>query len=211
MTVDRSATPNKLSVLLAEAGLAELTDAESESLADYLELLLRWNARTNLTAIRDVDGILRRHFVESIACARSLPAGIRSLLDFGSGAGLPGIPISVCRPELEVTLAEAQNKKAAFLNEVVRTLRLRTKVFSGRAESISSRFDCLTLRAVERMENAIQTAVGLLTPTGYLAVMTTENNLHQARRAAGPAFEWAPARRLPGSEQRVLFVGSRNT
>jgi 16S rRNA (guanine527-N7)-methyltransferase len=94
MTSDRSATASNLGVLLAEAGLAALTEAESLSLASYLELILRWNARTNLTAIRDVDRILRRHFVESIACARSLPGGIRSLLDFGSGAGFPGIPIA---------------------------------------------------------------------------------------------------------------------
>jgi 16S rRNA (guanine527-N7)-methyltransferase len=211
MTGDRLATPSKLGVLLAEAGLAGLTDAESGRLADYLELLLRWNARTNLTAIRDGDGILRRHFVESIACARSLPGGIRSLLDFGSGAGFPGIPISVCRPELEVTLAEAQNKKAAFLNEVVRTLRLHTKVFSGRAESMSSQFDCVTLRAVDRMTNAIEAAVGLLSPTGYLAVMTTENNRHQVITAAGPSLEWSPIMRLPGSEQRVLFLGGRSS
>ena len=208
MTGDLSATATKLGVFLAEAGLAGLTDAESGSLAEYLELILRWNARTNLTAIRDVDGILRRHFVESIACARSLPGGILSLLDFGSGAGFPGIPISVCRPELEVTLAEAQNKKAAFLNEVVRTLRLHTKVFSGRAESMSSQFDCVTLRAVDSMTNAIEAAVGLLSPTGYLAVMTTESDLHQVIGAAGPSFEWAPVTRLPGSEQRLLVFGS---
>jgi 16S rRNA (guanine527-N7)-methyltransferase len=210
MTSDRSATASNLGVLLAEAGLAALTEAESLSLASYLELILRWNARTNLTAIRDVDRILRRHFVESIACARSLPGGIRSLLDFGSGAGFPGIPIAVCRPELQVTLAEAQNKKAAFLNEVLRTLQLHAQVFSGRAESIRSRFDCVTLRAVERMGSAIEAAVGLLSPTGYLAVMTTESNLHQVIIAAGPSFQWAQEMPLKGSEQRIIVFGSRS-
>ena len=75
-----------------------------------------------LTAIRDEEGILTRHFVESIVCARALPAGIATLLDVGSGAGFPGIPIALCRSEIAVTLAESQGKKAAFLQEAVRVL-----------------------------------------------------------------------------------------
>ena len=94
----------RLNALLAEAGLAPLDAVLAGRFEDYLSLLLRWNARVNLTAIRDEEGILRRHFVESIACARALPAGIATLLDFGSGAGFPGIPIALCRPEIAVTL-----------------------------------------------------------------------------------------------------------
>jgi 16S rRNA (guanine527-N7)-methyltransferase len=206
-----SQSSSLLNELLDEAGLTTLTEVESASFADYLELILRWNARTNLTAVRDREGILRRHFVECIACARALPGVKGSLLDFGSGAGLPGIPIAICRPEFEVTLAEAQNKKAAFLNEVVRALRLSAKVLSGRAETMESAFDFVTLRAVDRMPTAIEAAVGLLTPEGYLAVMTTERNCDQVRDAAGVSFEWKPPRRLPGSEQRILLLGSRRS
>src|SRR5580704_7224389 len=86
----------------------------------YLDLLLKWNARTNLTAIRDPEEIVRRHFGESLFTAKHLPA-CRTLLDLGSGAGFPGIPIQLALPELKVTLAESQNKKAAFLQEAVRT------------------------------------------------------------------------------------------
>src|SRR5207342_666778 len=100
----------------------------------YLELLLRWNARLNLTAIRDQEGILSRHFVESIACARAVPEEVATLLDFGSGAGFPGIPIALCRPEIVVTLAESKAKKAAFLQEALRTLALRANVRAKRAE-----------------------------------------------------------------------------
>ena len=117
----------RLNALLAEAGLAPLDPAQTERFEAYLSLILRWNARVNLTAIRDEDGILRRHFVESIACARALPAGIATLLDFGSGAGFPGIPIALCRPEIAVTLAESQGKKAAFLREALRQLGLATR------------------------------------------------------------------------------------
>jgi len=83
----------------------------------YAALLIRWNARMNLTAVRDEEGILRRHFAESIVCARILPPGITTLLDFGSGAGFPGLPIALCRREIAVTLAESQGKKVAFLRE----------------------------------------------------------------------------------------------
>ena len=73
----------QLNTLLAEAGLATLDAGLSHKFESYLSLLLRWGSKINLTAIREVDGILVRHFVESIACAQVLPAGIRTLLDFG--------------------------------------------------------------------------------------------------------------------------------
>ncbi len=76
----------------------------------YLDLLLKWNARTNLTAIRDPEEIVRRHFGESLFTAAHLPAA-QTLLDFGSGAGFPGLPIALFLPQLRVTLAESQNKK----------------------------------------------------------------------------------------------------
>ena len=135
------------------------TTAQAGRFEEYLSLLLRWNARVNLTAIRDEEGILRRHFVESIACARALPAGIATLLDFGSGAGFPGIPIALCRPEIAVTLAESQGKKAAFLSEAVRVLGVRTQRFipDGLRCFVTS-FDCVTLRAVDKMEFAVQAA-----------------------------------------------------
>src|ERR1700751_4989766 len=110
----------RLAELLSAAGLRSLQDEENKLLTDYVALIIRWNARTNLTSVRDEEGILSRHFVESIACAQALPAGISTLLDFGSGAGFPGIPIAICRPEIAVTLAESQGKKAAFLLEANR-------------------------------------------------------------------------------------------
>ena len=94
-----------------------------DQFSTYLELLLRWNARLSLTAIREPGQIIRRHFAECAFAAQHLPADIESLLDYGSGAGLPGIPFAICRPEIRVTLAEAHGKKASFLREVVRSHR----------------------------------------------------------------------------------------
>src|SRR5665213_2921666 len=88
-------------------------------LSKYLDLLLKWNARTNLTAIRDPEEIVRRHFGESLFAARHLDPKTATLLDLGSGAGFPGLPIALLCPEIQVTLAESQNKKASFLREAV--------------------------------------------------------------------------------------------
>src|SRR6202021_1640898 len=151
----------KLNAMLTSASLDPLDEVLSARFEDYLALLVKWNGRINLTAIRDEEGVLARHFVESIACAKALPADIGTLLDFGSGGGFPGVPIALCRPEIAVTLAESQGKKAAFLQEAVRVLDLPATVHAGRAESLSGQFDCVTLRAVDRMQQAIRTASGL--------------------------------------------------
>ncbi len=202
-------TGERLNALLAEAGLAPLDGVLAGRFEDYLSLLLRWNARVNLTAIRDEEGILRRHFVESIACARLLPAGIATLLDFGSGAGFPGIPIALCRPEIAVTLAESQGKKAAFLREAVRVLGVAATVHSGRAEVLHKVFDCITLRAVDKMGIAVQSAARLLRPRGWLALMTANTELDALKAAAGAEFAWRPLVLLRGGEERLLALGNR--
>jgi 16S rRNA (guanine527-N7)-methyltransferase len=132
-------------------------------LNSYLDLLLRWNAQMNLTAIREPREIVRRHFGESLLAAQHLGDPLPgTLLDLGSGAGFPGIPIALYRPSIAVTLAESQNKKATFLREVIRTLGLpNVEVWAGRAESlpIGKMFDTVTLRAVDDMDVALAAAV----------------------------------------------------
>jgi 16S rRNA (guanine527-N7)-methyltransferase len=108
----------------AQAGIADLPVGAHDKFRAYLELLLRWNQRLSLTSVRDPDQIIQRHFVECAFVAVQLPQDIADLLDYGSGAGLPGIPIAICRPEIRVTLAEAHGKKASFLREALRVLSL---------------------------------------------------------------------------------------
>jgi 16S rRNA (guanine527-N7)-methyltransferase len=183
-----------------------LNAGESARFADYLSLLLRWNARVNLTAVRDEEGILKRHFVESIVCARALPAGIATLLDFGSGAGFPGLPIALCRPEIAVTLAESQGKKAAFLSEAIRVLGVGARVHSGRAETLGAQFDCVTLRAVDKMELAVRASSRLVRPGGWLALMITLAEMNRLKDAAGQEFSWLQSVPLPGGEDRILAL-----
>ena len=210
MTTEGADTGARLNTLLAGAGQPLLEPAAAKGFEDYYSLLIRWNARINLTAIRTEEGILSRHFVESIACGNALSGGIVSLLDFGSGAGFPGIPIALCRPEMAVTLAESHGRKAAFLQEAVRVLGISSKVHLGRAETLAERFDCVVLRAVDRMPQAVQAASKLVAPKGWLALMTTGYELTGLQRSAGGAeFSWNRVVQLPGSEDRVVGLGER--
>jgi 16S rRNA (guanine527-N7)-methyltransferase len=209
MSDEAQTAGERLNVLLASAGLEPLETAQSVSFENYLSLLLRWNTRVNLTAIRDEEGILSRHFVESIACARSLPSEIATLLDFGSGAGFPGIPIVLCRPEIAVTLAESQGKKAAFLQEAIRLLEIGANVYSGRAETLKTQFDCVALRAVDRMQQATMAASRLVRPGGWLAPMTTRAELAALQGAAGIEYSWEATIALPGGEDRLVAIGKR--
>ena len=208
----------RLNQLLAASDSPPLEPETENKFAIYLALLQKWNTRTNLTAIRDEEGILKRHFLESILCAGLLPGNIVSLLDFGSGAGFPGIPIALIRKNLTVTLAESQNKKAAFLREAVRILNLNSTVHSGRAEVLNDKFDCVTLRAVDQMELAVLSATSLLTKSGWLAILTTQAEAQKIKdvidNATGQSsheasFAWQPLVPLPRDTDRTLLLAQR--
>jgi 16S rRNA (guanine527-N7)-methyltransferase len=197
----------KLNRFLAESGQPALDPAQCARFAAYYALLHRWNARINLTAIRTEDEILRRHFAESIACARAIPASVRTLLDFGSGAGFPGLPIALCSPEIAVVLAESRGKKAAFLREAVRTLEVPVEVFGDRAEQLGRRFDCVTLRAVDRMDRAVSAAAELVAPSGWLALLTTGGGSGRDEEIGGARFAWAAPVALASGTERILLLG----
>jgi 16S rRNA (guanine527-N7)-methyltransferase len=172
-------------------------------LSTYLDLLLRWNARTNLTAIRDPEGIVCRHFGEGLFCGLQLAARLptqANVLDFGSGAGFPGLPIQLLLPDFHVTLAESQGKKASFLREAVRTLGLSAEVWADRVESMPARqFHAVTLRAVDNMEAALETARERVAPGGLLVSFSS----YDPPATASPAAESIP---LPGASHSILTL-----
>ncbi len=167
-----------------------------QSLSVYLDVLLKWNAHMNLSAIRDPEEIVRRHFGESLFVARHLPL-CETLLDFGSGAGFPGVPIQLALPHLSVTLGEAQNRKASFLREVVRSLSLPTEVWGLRVEAMPSdrKFDVVAMRAVDDPEKALDMARSRLKTMGSLALLTTEMPIPET---SGLVYK------LPGSDRTIL-------
>jgi 16S rRNA (guanine527-N7)-methyltransferase len=189
---------------------ASLTEAQLEQVSAYLDLLLRWNARTNLTAVRDPESMVTRHFGESFFAARQLLSADATLraIDLGSGAGFPGLPLKIFAPALALTLIESSQKKAAFLKEAVRTLALTDiDVFAGRAEDFPSTADLVTLRAVERYERALGTAARLVTPGGRLTLLIGSPQAARTPRLLS-AFCWQPPIAIPQSSTRVILVGT---
>jgi len=202
----------KITELLEPFLAAEgLSARQTEQVSAYIALLLKWNAKTNLTAVRGAEEIVTRHFGESFFAASRVKAdgAFVSAIDLGSGAGFPGMPLAIYSPEVRVTLVESQNKKATFLKEVVRALDLKNvKVFNGRGEEFGETADVVTLRAVEKFEQAAATAAKLVAPNGRLALLIGEVQAEQARELL-PDFEWSEALAVPKSAARVLLVGRR--
>ena len=170
-----------------------------EALSTYVDVVMRWNARTNLTSIRDAETLVQRQVGESVFASRFLAPGL-SVLDFGSGAGFPGIPLALAVPGLRVTLAESQGKKASFLREVVRTLSLDAEVFSGRVEALPAArvFDAVVMRAVDHSAAMLPVAGPRVVPGGSLL-----RYLSAADRTEMPGWTLQRLEDVPQSEGRL--------
>lgn len=143
----------------------DLDKSTIERLLDYVDLLLRWNAAYNLTAVRDAGEMVTRHLLDSLAVLPHVTGN--TLADLGTGAGLPGIPLALAKPELEVHLIDSNGKKARFLREAVRHLRLsRTHVDECRVEAVTGEFDCITARAFATLADMLAWGGHLLAPAG---------------------------------------------
>jgi 16S rRNA (guanine527-N7)-methyltransferase len=209
---------------------AVLSSTQLYHISTYIDILQRWNARINLTAIRSEEEIVTRHFGESFFAARHLfpdahvgtaalacPERSRRgcaaeqtavrLADLGSGAGFPGLPIKLWALNTAVTLIESNHKKATFLREVARALTLTgVNIMEARAENITETFDIVTFRAVERFADALRAARSLLATAGRLAILVTSSQLLVAQSTL-PDVSWQAPIRIPHSQSRELLVG----
>jgi 16S rRNA (guanine527-N7)-methyltransferase len=185
----------------------ELDDRLIACVQGHLELLLRWNQKMNLTAVRTEEEMVRRHFGESLFAARRLVGRDAKIeaFDVGSGAGFPGLPLKYWAPGLRVSLIEGHGKKATFLREVGRALALEgLTVINSRAEAVSARAELVTLRAVEKFEAVLPAALGLVAPGGRLALLIGEG-----QRAAAEALlpvGTVEVFETPASERRIVLV-----
>jgi 16S rRNA (guanine527-N7)-methyltransferase len=182
-----------------------------ERLQLYLELLLRWNARVNLTAVRDPEQIVTRHFGESLFTATLLKAQPPArLVDVGAGAGFPGVPVKLLLPDCELTLIESQAKKATFLREVIRALKLEgVSVFCGRAESWTGQADVVTLRAVEKFERVLPAAAHLVAKHGRLCLLIGKAQSDLAQRTLSSDWRWHEPVPIPESDARAVAIAER--
>jgi 16S rRNA (guanine527-N7)-methyltransferase len=129
------------------APYGSLTVEQIDALEAHYQLLTQWNSRLNLTRIESVEDAVRLHYCESLFVGTKLPAGSLRIVDVGSGAGFPGIPIAVLRPEFNVTLVESHQRKSVFLREASRNLP-NVLVVTDRAENLKAEFDWVVSRAV---------------------------------------------------------------
>jgi 16S rRNA (guanine527-N7)-methyltransferase len=215
----------------------QLSQSQLDQISTYIDLLLRWNARINLTAIRHPEEIVTRHFGESFFLARHLfpksvartllPANANSthlpatsqlsepfaprVLDIGSGAGFPALPLKLWAPHIHLTLVESNHKKAAFLREVARALTLTNiDVITDRAEVLAARPDfpraqVVTLRAVEHFATILPQAVTLLAPSAALALLIGAAQIPDLTTLT--TVKWHPPIPVPQSQTRVLSIG----
>jgi 16S rRNA (guanine527-N7)-methyltransferase len=188
------------------------SDSQLEAIQAYLDTLLRWNAKLNLTAIRDPEEIIPRHFGESLFAARQLFPNADShetAIDVGSGAGFPGLPLKLWSSSLDLTLIESNQRKATFLREVIRTLNLNSvSVLAERAEGVSLSADLVTFRAVERFERILPIAFRLVKPQGRLAILIGSEQVGLAQSTL-TTIDWKAPIPIPLSKSRTLLVGNR--
>jgi 16S rRNA (guanine527-N7)-methyltransferase len=204
-----------------------LSPAQLHNISTYIDLLQHWNTRINLTAIRNEEEIVTRHFGESLFAAShlfplypvsypvaSVVKGVgvdvseARVADLGSGAGFPGIPIKLWAPNISLTLIESNQKKATFLREVARALTLtNVNIQNARAQTLPpSTFNVVTLRAVERFANVLPAAAQLLAPAGRLALLIASSQLDTTRSTL-PHMLWDPPIPIPQSQSRLLAMG----
>ena len=198
-----------------DAGLHALSldGALAAPLLAYLALLARWNQTYNLTAIRDPREMVAKHLLDSLAM-HPFVADVDTLADLGTGAGLPGIPLAIARPALQVTLVESNGKKARFMREAVRQLGLAdVRVAESRIEAVDEpgAYDAITARALATLPLILELGGHLLKPEGVLLAM---KGTHPADElAALPAgWEARASHRLsvPGleaAERHLVVVG----
>jgi 16S rRNA (guanine527-N7)-methyltransferase len=179
----------------------------------YLDLLLRWNQKINLTAIRDPEGCLPRHFGESLFLARHAELH-GALLDIGSGAGFPGLALKIAFPALAVTLLEPVAKKRAFLKEAARACGFdKVEVRPERLEEWvrtmrQATFDSATSRAVGKLERLAPLAAQCLKPGGRIFLWLTRDGAAGLSGIAG-GLTWEEPLPIPLSRSGVILPGQR--
>jgi len=201
---------DRISELLSPfLGQTVLPERQLAAVQGYLEILLKWNEKINLTAVRRPEEIATRHFGESFfAAAQIFPdqSSNASLIDIGSGAGFPGLPMKIWAPGIALTLIESNQRKATFLREAVRALEMPdVEIKTVRAENLDIQSDVVTLRAVEEFEAILPVVERLLKPEGRAALLIGASQVELAKSAT--QIKWQQPIPIPLSQSRVLLIG----
>ena len=185
---------------LLRTQLRGLSGSQIDLLEKHFILLQRWNQSLNLTSLKTAEEIIERHYAESLFLGAHLPAGGLRIVDIGSGAGFPGIPVAILRPECHVKLVESQRRKSVFLREADREL-MNIAIVADRIEAVKQTFDWAISRAV-KIEDIQKAALSV---AGKVALLAGE------AKPSSACFTWNDPIRLPSGEQRFLWIGTRST
>ncbi len=197
-----------------------LTDIQLIQFTQYYELLLEWNSFMNLTAITELQEVIDKHFVDSLTIANYITLKKQTILDLGTGAGFPGIPIKILYPNVEIVLLDSLNKRIKFLNTVIEKLQLQNiRAVHGRAEDLShqiayrEQFDICTSRAVANLSTLSEYCIPFVKEGGYFISYKTEaakEEINEAKRAVyvlGGKIEKIEELKLPNTDMgRTLVI-----
>jgi len=187
------------------------TRQQVQQIQQYMAILLAWNDKVNLTAIRDPREILYRHFCESMYGVVAGPVENCRLADVGSGAGFPGLPLKILRPDLQVFLIESNIKKATFLAEVIRELGLTdTRVLVNRYEELGEEvapLDIVCSRAFGEFESFLSWVGSESVQAKEVILWIGARDLEEIQRV--PGWTWREPISVPQSLRRLLLVGTK--
>ncbi|MCE1253671.1 MAG: 16S rRNA (guanine(527)-N(7))-methyltransferase RsmG [Anaerolineae bacterium] len=185
-----------------------LNEIQMTHFLTYERELLDWNQRFNLTAVRDSQGVQIKHFLDSLTCLLAFGDSIPNrLVDIGTGAGFPGIPLKIIFPQMQLTLVESVGKKAQFCRHIVQTLKFdKTEILTYRAEEMGQmpihreKYDCAVARAVANLPILAEYLLPLVKVGGLMLAQKGENGPAEVHSAEGPI------KILGGSMQKIKEV-----
>lgn len=193
-------TINRVVTLIQDNFNIELSEEQISQLKQYEELLITWNQKFNLTAIKDHEGIWFRHFLDSASILPLITKQNATLVDVGSGAGFPGIVIKIIRPDLNILLVDSTAKKITFLNNVINELKLKNiKALAVRSEELArqneyrEQFDYATTRAVSSFNACLELCVGLVKVDGHILLMRGPKGQEEGIESLGKQKEFSLA------------------
>ena len=188
-------------------------DDQVLQIQQYIKILLTWNEKVNLTAIRDPLEILYRHFCESMYAAEAIPLKNGRLADAGSGGGFPGLPLKIIRPELQVFLVESNIKKVTFLAEVIRELGLKgAQVLARRYGELGEEvapLDYVCSRALGEFPAFLEWAGAEQIAAKQVILWIGARDLAEIQKIGG--WQWHDPIEVPHSLRRLLLVGTKKS
>ena len=202
---------------LKKVGL-NLENEKIEKFQTYYEMLLDWNEKMNLTAITELEGVILKHFIDSLMVLRFLPNEAKTLIDVGTGAGFPGLPLKIAKNELKVTLLDSLNKRLIFLEALKEKLNLDFELVHARAEELGrkenyrEKFDVSTSRAVASLNVLSEYCLPFVKVGGLLIAMKSGNvdeELKSAKKSIallGGKIEKVEKFNLPNDISRSIVV-----